>query len=107
MNTTLVCLSLIAGLVLCIVKFLSRNYEVFKNRGVEFEKPKLFFGNMLHVFLGRETEAALIENFYERFSREKYEDNYVNFPRVQLNSTQFQIIWCFRSAPAGVCHKRC
>lgn len=107
MNTTLVCLSLIAVLVLCIVKFLSRNYEVFKNRGVEFEKPKLFFGNLLHVFLGRETEAALIENFYERFSREKYEDNCVNYPRVQLNSTQFQIIWCFRSASAGVCHKRC
>lgn len=57
---------------------------MFKNRGVEFEAPKIFFGNMLDIFLGRESEATMIENLYEKFSREKYEDNRIEFPRVQL-----------------------
>lgn len=70
METTLACLSLIAALVLSIYSFTYRNNK-FSLRGIEYQKPTIFFGNMLDVFLGKESEAATFENLYEKFSREK------------------------------------
>lgn len=72
MGVTWICLSLIVIVVLCIYIFLTRNDDCFKKRGVEFEKPKIFFGNMLNVFIGFETESSLFEYMFEKFSREKY-----------------------------------
>lgn len=71
MEASAVFISLLMILLLSIYKYLTRNDNFFRRRGVEFEKPKIFFGNMLDVFLGRETEAALFEHLYDMFSREK------------------------------------
>jgi hypothetical protein len=57
--------------VACTYKLLTKHNDVFKNRGVEYEKPKVFFGNMFEVFMGTLKETELFEHLYERFSREK------------------------------------
>jgi hypothetical protein len=62
---------LIVCVIACIYKLLTKHNDVFQNRGVEYEKPKVFFGNMFEVFMGRLKEAELFEYLYERFSREK------------------------------------
>lgn len=64
----LLCLAIVIGFILLL---LTRNNDVFKKRGVEFEEPRIFFGNMFGVFTGKETESTLIESLYEKFSREK------------------------------------
>jgi cytochrome P450 family 9 len=66
-----VCLLFLAIAIGYIFLLLTKNNDVFKKRGVEFEEPRLFFGNMLSVFTGKESEISLIESLYEKFSREK------------------------------------
>lgn len=69
-TSTLLSISLVL-IVLGIYKFIARNNEVFKKRGVDFEEPSFFFGNMLDVFLGKIDEDSMFEYLYEKFSREK------------------------------------
>lgn len=71
MEVTFISLSLLGALVLCICRFLSKHNNFFKERGVEFEKPTIFFGNMFGCFMGWESEASVFDGLYEKFSREK------------------------------------
>lgn len=69
--SSIVLISLIVFVIACIHKVLTINHDVFKNRGVEYEKPKLIFGNMFAVFIGKLKEDELLKTIYEKFSREK------------------------------------
>lgn len=71
MDSTAVFFFLFVTFVCCVFIFLTRHNNFFKRRGVEFEKPTLFFGNLFGVFLDGESEASVIEYLYEKFSREK------------------------------------
>lgn len=53
-------------------KLSRKSQNIFRDRGIEYEKPAIFFfGNMLDVFLGKISEESLFECLYEKFSREK------------------------------------
>lgn len=58
-------------LVLCVYKLLTRKHDVFKRRGVVYQKPIVFFGNMFDAFVWGESLDSAIGILYERFSREK------------------------------------
>lgn len=62
---------IVAALLLITYKLLTKNFLVFKKRGIEFEHPTLLFGNMLNSFLGNETDQATFKYLYEKFDREK------------------------------------
>lgn len=65
---------LFALIGLLTYKLLTKNFQTFKQRGVEFEKPAFFFGNMLNCFLGSETERDTMKFLYEKHNREKSAD---------------------------------
>jgi hypothetical protein len=71
MEVTILLMLLIVCVIACIYKLLTKHNDVFKNRGVEYEKPTIFFGNMFSVFMGKMKETELFEHFYDKFSREK------------------------------------
>lgn len=62
---------ILAALLLIFYKLFTKNFLVFKKRGIEFEHPTLLFGNMLNSFLGNETDQATFKYLYEKFDREK------------------------------------
>lgn len=71
MEVITICLLLLAVVFSFIFRLLTKNSDIFKKRGVEYDEPIIFFGNMLNVFTGKESETSLIESMYERFAREK------------------------------------
>lgn len=71
MDLAIIELALFLLVLLVIYKFLTRNDDFFKKRGVKFEKPSLLFGNLLPMFTGRETGMSLFENIYKKFDDEK------------------------------------
>lgn len=56
---------------LCAYKLLTRKHDVFKLRGVEYQKPVVVFGNMFDAFVWGESLESVIGILYEKFSREK------------------------------------
>lgn len=64
--------TLIAFVLFFAYKFFTKQNEIFKQRGVAFEKPTFFFGNMfVDLIMGTEGEPTIFKHLYERFSREK------------------------------------
>ena len=55
-----------------IYKFLTRNFNIFEQRGVKFETPKIIFGNLWKVCLGKETAVNAFQYFYDKFENEKW-----------------------------------
>ncbi|CRK88205.1 CLUMA_CG001986, isoform A [Clunio marinus] len=51
--------------------FITRDKKLFELRGVEFDKPTIFFGNLWNVFRDIESEREVFERLYEKYDREK------------------------------------
>jgi hypothetical protein len=71
METEILRLFLIVGLVIFLYKFLTRNFKFFESRGVKFVEPKMVFGNMFGLFKSGENATSVLQYFYEKFKNEK------------------------------------
>ena len=52
-------------------KYLTKNNEFFKKRGVKYVEPTLLFGNMFGLMTGRLNGWTVLEEIYNNFKNEK------------------------------------
>lgn len=71
MSLTVIDLSLILVGLFCVYKYLTRNHEVFKKRGIKYSEPIFFFGNMLGLITGRDDGWTIFQNLFIKFRNEK------------------------------------
>lgn len=71
MEFSVVEILLLLILLLGLYKFLTRNNDFFKNRGVKFMKPMLLLGNTFDLISGREDGASIMLSFCRKFPNEK------------------------------------
>lgn len=62
---------LFGAILFGIYKFLTKNDDFFKRRGVKNDKPVLFVGNMLDFLIGRVNAMNIFQNACDKFSNEK------------------------------------
>ncbi|SPP73100.1 blast:Cytochrome P450 9b2 [Drosophila guanche] len=65
-----ICLAILIGAVL-IYKWSTATHNAFDGRGIYFEKPSPFFGNMVASFLGRKSFPRQLSEFYQRTKKHK------------------------------------
>lgn len=64
-------LLLISAVIFVIYKYLRRNDDFFKKRGVKYEEPTLLFGNMFELFTSNSNGLAVFQKLYKKFQNEK------------------------------------
>lgn len=64
---------LILILVLCLglYKYFTRGKDIFKRRGVAFDKPIFPFGNLFGLISRRENGFDFFQKLYDKFNDEK------------------------------------
>lgn len=66
-------LLLISAVIFAIYKYLRRNDDFFKKRGVKYAEPTLLFGNMFGLFTSESKSNGLsvFQELYNKFRNEK------------------------------------
>jgi dolichol kinase len=54
-----------------LVKWLKKDFNIFNERNVKFEKPVILFGNLFNAAMSRESIIDSIERLYTKFYDEK------------------------------------
>lgn len=60
----------IAAVALFLYYYLTSTYDFWKSRGVNGPEPKLLFGNMKSVLLGKKSNADFSKEIYDEFKSE-------------------------------------
>ncbi|BFG05373.1 cytochrome P450 9b2-like [Drosophila madeirensis] len=83
-----ICLAVLVGAVL-LYKWSTATHNAFDGRGIYFEKPTPFFGNMVASFLGRKSFPRQLSEFYQRTKKHKIVGIFsMRMAMIQLNDPE-------------------
>lgn len=71
MDSSVIEIILFLIVVLGLYKFLTKNNDFFKKRGVKFIKPIPLFGSTLDLLSGKEDGVSVMLSFCRKFPEEK------------------------------------
>lgn len=64
-------LILVLLFIACIYKTITKRNNYFQLRGIAYNKPLIFFGNMWEALIDHDDYESVVDEFYRKFRNEK------------------------------------